>query len=196
MDAKTQKELNDKLQVAAEAGNAAEVASLLAKGAEIDCRHCTEGCRETPLMKAAQGGHREVIRLLLEKGADKALSSAGAKTAEDMARNFKHLDLADFLHEYGEKKSPDKVIFSDKIGMAVRENIYDFVMRERVTLIRSDKFGPVEAMNIIGFSALEDQSDDSMLRKAFNEHVSRGGKADESVIFPNRLVKSLTRRPS
>jgi hypothetical protein len=62
-------------------------------------------------------------------------------------------------------------------------------MRERVTLIRQGRLGAVETAVITGFSAIEDQSDSSMLRKAFNEHARRGGETEESAVFTRNISK-------
>lgn len=60
------------LQVAARQGNAAMVTLLLARGASVDRRRERE-VQETALMEAAFGGHPEVVRLLLDSGADASL---------------------------------------------------------------------------------------------------------------------------
>jgi len=60
-------ELNEGLRDAAMKGDAAGVAGLLAKGADVDA--ATE-FGATPLIFAADRGHLEIVKLLLERGAD------------------------------------------------------------------------------------------------------------------------------
>ncbi len=59
--------LNDKFYEATRAGNVAEVKSLLDQGADVNAKFRYGA---TALFKAAERGHAEVVRLLLERGAD------------------------------------------------------------------------------------------------------------------------------
>lgn len=63
----TKQELNDQMWEAARKGDAAQVAALLDKGADVNAkfRYGT-----TALFKAAERGHTEVVKLLLARGAD------------------------------------------------------------------------------------------------------------------------------
>jgi hypothetical protein len=58
--------LNERLWEAARVGDAAAVKSLLDGGADVNARFRYD---QTPLFKAAERGHTEVVRLLLERGA-------------------------------------------------------------------------------------------------------------------------------
>jgi hypothetical protein len=94
------------------------------------------------------------------------------------------LSAVEMLQTFRNDKLPERVTFVSNIGNRIREDVYDFTMRERVTMMRNGRFGAVEALTITGFSAIEDRSDTSKLRQAFNEHVKRGGKTEEADIFP------------
>lgn len=177
----------------AEKGDIAQLRNFLSKGADINGLHCLDGCRYTALMKAASHGRIEAVRFLLEMGADATLRSGDNKTAEDLARIANHHAIAALLQ--GEDKNPDKVIFYDQVGDRTRQDVYDFSMLERLTMIRQSRYGAVDTTTVTGFSVIEDKSDQSALRKAFNEHVKRGGKTDESVVFPNKLLKNKLPRP-
>jgi hypothetical protein len=190
MNKDAQQALNTKLADAAENGNLSGVTASLNEGAEINGRHCLDGCRHTPLMKASIKGNLSIVTLLLERGADPTLLGSEGKTAMELARDNNKTEVVTRIRSYEDDKSPDRVLFSTRIGNRIREDIYDFAMKERVTLIRPDQFAAVESALITGFSEIEDQSDGSMLRKAFNEHVKRGGKTDESEVFARRVFKN------
>ena len=185
-----QQALNAKLADAAENGSVSEVVSLIAAGGDVNGKHCLDGCQHTPLIKAAMKGHLSVVSLLLEKGADTSLVASEGKTAIEMAREAGKQEVVARIVSFEESKRPDRISFHSHLGDRTREDIYDFSMRERVTLIRQGRLGTVETAIITGFSAIEDQSDTSMLRKAFNEHVCRGGKTEESVVFSRNIAKS------
>jgi ankyrin repeat protein len=63
----------------ARSGNRAAVTALLDGGAEVDARETWR--RQTPLMWAAAENHVEVVKLLLERGADVDAGSKGGFTA-------------------------------------------------------------------------------------------------------------------
>ncbi len=70
--------LNERLLVAARAGDAAAARRLLANGADVSASDRYLG--ETPLHRAAGGGHAEVVRLLLAAGADAEAKDALGET--------------------------------------------------------------------------------------------------------------------
>lgn len=82
------------LHYAASSGSLAIIQRLLDESAFIDAESPN---RTTPLMMAARSGHRSAVRLLLEQGADPALSNELGLTAADFARAQGHGELADDL---------------------------------------------------------------------------------------------------
>mmetsp|Transcript_1026 Transcript_1026/g.2817 ORF Transcript_1026/g.2817 Transcript_1026/m.2817 type:complete len:329 (-) Transcript_1026:635-1621(-) len=70
------------LLYAAYSGHPCEVALALRRGAGVDTR---SACGATPLIMAAMGGHAEVARLLLDWGADPALTTQRGLTAHAAA---------------------------------------------------------------------------------------------------------------
>lgn len=84
------------------------------------------------------------------------------------------------------KEDPDIVIFRQKAGDRLLEDVFNFVSFERVTFVRRDVGAPVEAMTRQGFSDVENRD---YLRKAFTEHVKRGGAVKEEDIFIETKAK-------
>lgn len=185
-----QKQLNNKLRDAACGGRPEEVVDLLGQGAHPDGNNDGH-----PLILAAYSGHLEVVKILLDAGASTEFRDRDGNAA-DNARKKDHLEIAELLESPRPVETADEVVlwrpFRDRRHFL--EEVFNFATLERVSLLRKGKYGPVEAMTITGFSAIEDKSDGSQLRKAFNEHVKRGGKADEALVFPNKLAKSILKR--
>jgi hypothetical protein len=180
---------------AAGAGNLAKVTEELDKGVNINGLHCNDGCRQTALMMAAANGHLNVITLLMQRGADIWIKDSEKKTAMDIANAKGKTEAAERIRAMDEERSRDKVVFFTDIADRVREDVYDFTMKERLTLIRKSRFGEVESAIITGFSSIEDKSDSSLLRKAFNEHVKRGGTTEESAVFTEHIFKPRVSLP-
>jgi ankyrin repeat protein len=74
---------------------AAAARVLIEAGADVNARESTEGF--TPLMMAAGLGQPEVVRLLLEKQADKSLLDQDQESAADHARNSGHAEIVEIL---------------------------------------------------------------------------------------------------
>jgi hypothetical protein len=181
------KQLNEMLGKAACDGRVDEVMALLEQGADIDSRDYG-GTDSTPLIHAAYRGHLKVVEFLLIKGADLQHSNQQGRTAEDYARERGHHKILELLHNPPTwNQTPEEIIFQRPLSNRTLEEVFNFVSLERISLIRNGKYGPVEAVVRESFSAIEDET---TLRKAFEEHVKRGGKADEGVVFPNKLLKN------
>jgi uncharacterized protein len=89
--AQTKQELNDQLFEAVRAGDAARVTTLLDKGAEVNAkfRYGT-----TALFKAAERGHLEVAKILLERGVDVTVKDTFyGSTALSWALQNDHIDV-------------------------------------------------------------------------------------------------------
>lgn len=87
------------LSGAAEAGDADGAARLLASGASANERSAHGG--ETPLMRAAARGHEEVVRVLLDAGADACARRGDGFTPLILAVFFGHERVVRLLIERG-----------------------------------------------------------------------------------------------
>lgn len=109
----TKEQLNNQLFEAARAGDAALVASLLDKGADVNAKFRYGA---TVLFKAAERGHANVVKLLLERGADATIKDTyyGA-TAMTWALDKGHAEVVKLLLD----KVPDAA--SDVLLTGARE---------------------------------------------------------------------------
>ncbi|ETR68205.1 MAG: hypothetical protein OMM_10763, partial [Candidatus Magnetoglobus multicellularis str. Araruama] len=91
---------NEKLIIASGKGNIEEVTKLLKEGVNI-AAHDSEW--NTPLMKASENGHLEIVKLLIENGADISIqqSIAPEYTALIVASIKGHLEIVKYLVEHG-----------------------------------------------------------------------------------------------
>lgn len=78
-------------------GNAITAASGLGKTSLLPCR--------PPLVMAAAAGHADMVRLLLERGADLFLRDSAGKTAGDVARDGGFVDVLAELAKVTKPKS-------------------------------------------------------------------------------------------
>ena len=87
------------LTLAAGQGHTVIVDLLLAGGAWAD-PHEDYDIYETPLMAAVIGGHLEIVKKLIEGGANQLFCvGVGQRTAEAHARSYGHTDIARYLAE-------------------------------------------------------------------------------------------------
>ena len=95
MKAFSKKEANSALMLAAERGNAANIITALDQGANINI---TNSFGITALMGAAKSGHTEIVKLLLEHGADVArVDEANGATALMFAAKKGHTETVKLL---------------------------------------------------------------------------------------------------
>ncbi len=81
------------LFTAADAGQSDAARLLLNNGSNVNQG---DGIKGTPLTVAAANGHKEVVKLLIERGADVCLKVDGG-TAADFAQRQAHQEIADLL---------------------------------------------------------------------------------------------------
>ena len=93
---------------AAATGNIEAVKQHLAAGWDVDAE---DHYKSTPLEFAAQGGHKEIVELLIAEGADvNAKVVSGPKqglTPLDAANETNHPETADLLRKHGGKTGED-----------------------------------------------------------------------------------------
>lgn len=185
MTPKEQEKLDKKLRKAASKGKIEDIKKLLAAGADIN----KDGLwRHAPLVEAAYCGKLEAVKFLLEAGVD----HKHLPRAENYARKRGHKEVETFLKEYQNPTpavagNPDEVTFERVIGNRLFQEFFDFRALERITLVRKDAESAVETTLRDSFSTVADKA---TLRKAFEEHLRRGGKVNENAVFPGGLFKS------
>ena len=86
------------LQFAAYAGNTEIVEVLVAAGAEVNTPETYNG--HTALVAAARNDHVDVMRVLLEVGADRTVRIKDGRTAYHVALQYGHIDAANLLLSY------------------------------------------------------------------------------------------------
>jgi ankyrin repeat protein len=87
------------IHTAAQAGNLGEVKKQLAWGVNPNSR--TFWYLDTPLIVAAAYGRTEVVKLLLDKGADVNMGNEGSETALHYAARHGHTEVMKILLEHG-----------------------------------------------------------------------------------------------
>ena len=88
------------LHYAATSGQTAITELLLDKQAQVNALSPNQ---TTPLMLAARSGNIELVKLLLQRGANDSLKNEAGLSAEDFARQAGHSALADAFKERREK---------------------------------------------------------------------------------------------
>jgi hypothetical protein len=89
------------LGAAAAAGQTATARLLIARGAHVDSR--TRLTFDTPLTEAAQMNHLDMVRLLLDRGADVGARDVMGRTALDWARENSNADMARLIQSRSTK---------------------------------------------------------------------------------------------
>lgn len=194
------------LHVSALYGNKTEgLKTLLAKPVSVNAR---DNAGVTPLHLAAQRGDHDVVKHLLNKGANATLLTNDGKSVGDYAEDNGHEYLAQVLRaetvrhaqilaerEAAEKRAqdpwtllaPDRVSLvshEKKIGYKLTE-VFNFSART-YTKISQNIQTKAEAVTVKGFDEFTDKS---LLEKAHDNLTRLGGVADREVINHAALEK-------
>jgi uncharacterized protein len=89
------------LGAAAAAGQTAAALALIARGAHVDSH--TRLTSDTPLIEAAQMNQLDMVRLLLDRGADVSATDIMGRTALDWARENSNADMVQLLQSRSAK---------------------------------------------------------------------------------------------
>ena len=86
------------LHWAAYFGKRESVKLLIAAGAQVNTQESRFG--HTALVSAARHGHLDVIRILLESGADPTIRIRDGRVAYQVALQYQHPEAADLIRTY------------------------------------------------------------------------------------------------
>lgn len=139
------------------------------------------------LLWAAYEGNVRLIEMLLRAGADISYRDKG-NNAEGYASQRGHKEAVDFLKSWG----GDEICLTRPLGSCFLEEFYHFGNKERITLVRRERNGVIDAVTRESFAVLNETA----LRAAFNEYRRKGGKRDESEFFENQIYKPKITRPT
>ena len=92
---------------------------LLDTGCDKDA---ADGFGATPLHRAAQRGHLDIVCFLVESGASRHSTDKDGKTALDLASDSGHAEVVRFLSEF-EAESPSRKVQrvdSDRLGQRLK----------------------------------------------------------------------------
>jgi serine/threonine protein kinase len=90
--------LNEALIMACAADNHQEVRGLLAQGANVNLR--TYSLLRTPLMVAIDNNNAEVVKVLLEAGADQTVKDVTGRSAQDYAKGLNNPMILELLRKH------------------------------------------------------------------------------------------------
>jgi hypothetical protein len=178
--------MSQALTDAAAAGDVAKVRERLDAGDDIN--DCTHG---NALRFAGYHGRIEVLRLLIERGADLTDTGGDGKTAAQYARERGHIAAAELLEKAANrvrppeenwiKMSDDAVALVGTYPALQRKltHIFNFALRERLVITenlatKAETSPPPTRFDDMPSSALE---------KALGEFARLGGSADENFVL-------------
>ena len=114
---KAQKELFEELDGAGIVDpNVEKISDLLVTGLDVNCTDRESTDRETPLMKAAEGGYEDIVKLLLERGADVMMRDEDGDTALVYAVEEGHDSIVKILIDHGDRSYKDNLQLAAAIG--------------------------------------------------------------------------------
>lgn len=143
-----------------------------------------------PLFSAIRRNYnKEVVEMLLEAGADPSI----VRDNKPICEHAYSWDTKPLIQQYMDAQ---QVVIERKMGSSILEEVYDFREMERVSILHP-RTSTIDAVSFKreNFSEIENET---ALRRAFNEHRRRGGKANEAEVFPSaarKLDKEIRRPP-
>lgn len=137
-------DINKELVIASEAGDIETVKQMLAKGADASAMGPNSGA----LHCAAANGHRDIVKLLLENGANPDVADNQSYYPLHLAAAFKHLEIVKDLLAHGAKLDVVTSSLGTVLHIAAANNFHQIIDIPQV------KRGPIEALDHEGKTAL------------------------------------------
>jgi ankyrin repeat protein len=192
---------DSQLVLAARDGNLALVRQRLEEGDGIE----EKIGNDTALLAASRNGHTEVVRLLVEWGADLSASTSGY-TGWGLAKYYKHEATVAFLASAVQQPrkpppSPERWISAGPATVAFVGTypaleqkltyIFNFEMRERLVTSHNLRTGADTVLPPVSFDALAEQT----VEKALGEFTRLGGVADRDYVLRGTGNIGKSRKP-
>lgn len=123
---------NDQLYVSAGNGDLTSVKKLLAKGADPNHRylHLQREFEpyETPIIAAAENGHLDIVKTLVEAGAElEARNTYTSQTALYKAVEHKHRDVIEYLLSKGADPMTEESFGKNILMLAIIQDDFDLI---------------------------------------------------------------------
>ena len=163
------------LDYAAEQGNIQAVKVLVEHGADVNAKDKYG----TPLISAVSNSHLQVVRFLLKHGADVNAKDIDGLTAEEIARQENHPNIASLIKNYSNhNEKVDKKKLNASLFNAVRKD------NRKAAIAALEAGADVNAINNLGFTPL--------LYAVFTDDLKMGKILIAHGADPNRGRDSLT----
>ena len=98
------------LVAACKSGDDSLVLSLINSGVNVNCLVKIDGREWSPLMMASGSGHTDIVKLLLQRGAQVDLQNNVGRTALMIASDRGHMNIAKLLMDHGAEVGRDQVL--------------------------------------------------------------------------------------
>ena len=166
-------------------GNLGGVRALLDNGADINT---LDEAHDTALTWAAYSGHTEIVRLLIDRGADMTIPNKGGATPLQLAQGYKRHEAAALLEsaalrscESWKEMGVSSVAHVGKYPDIDQKltTVFNFKSRDRVIIAKSISGN----MQSVGPASSFDTLPRALIEEALEQFTRFGGKADRDYVF-------------